>query len=354
VKFRTILFKYLHDTFIAWLLLGFVMFSHGVVFAQTVTNPGFESGTTGWTCDMEVNAASVYGGTGSDKVAEVDGHTNASSTADDRLLCQTITGFIVGAVYALEFDATRRASPSTPTTVSVTVSVAGALSAVVTRTGGWNMLRERLFFTATSTSHALRIKPDFTTSYGMLFDNFSVYVSSPLPIELVRFDAKPATNGVAIEWATASEHNNAGFEVQRSADLVVWESVSEVDGVGDGQLMNTYGTRDPSPLEGVSYYRLKQIDHDGTEAISEVRSVTYTPDRNTLLVWPNPASDQLTIRLDESDPSAQIFNALGQSMAIAQERIGSTVDLNIASLPAGSYCARTMGPQPKACWFIKQ
>ena len=61
------------------------MFSHGVVFAQTVTNPGFESGTTGWTCDMEVNAASVYGGTGSDKVAEVDGHTNASSTADDRL-----------------------------------------------------------------------------------------------------------------------------------------------------------------------------------------------------------------------------------------------------------------------------
>ena len=188
----------------------------------------------------------------------------------------------------------------------------------------------------------------------MLFDNFSVYVSSPLPIELVRFDAKPATNGVAIEWATASEHNNAGFEVQRSADLVVWESVSEVDGVGDGQLMNTYGTRDPSPLEGVSYYRLKQIDHDGTEAISEVRSVTYTPDRNTLLVWPNPASDQLTIRLDESDPSAQIFNALGQSMAIAQERIGSTVDLNIASLPAGSYCARTMGPQPKACWFIKQ
>ena len=116
----------------------------------------------------------------------------------------------------------------------------------------------------------------------MLFDNFSVYVSSPLPIELVRFDAMPLINGVAIDWATASEHNNAGFEVQRSGDLVLWESVSEVEGLGDSQLMTTYGTLDPSPLEGVSYYRLKQIDNDGTEAISDVRSVTYTSRRNAL------------------------------------------------------------------------
>ena len=140
------------------------MCSDGIVFAQTITNPGFESGTTGWTCQMEVNAVSVYGGTGSNKVAEVDGDANASSTADDRLLCQTITGFVVGAVYALEFDATRRTSASTPATVSVTLTVSGALSAVITRTGGWNLARERLFFTATSTSHALRITPNFTTS----------------------------------------------------------------------------------------------------------------------------------------------------------------------------------------------
>ncbi|MBP6312579.1 MAG: T9SS type A sorting domain-containing protein [Flavobacteriales bacterium] len=329
-------------------------FSAGPIMAQAFINPGFESGTTGWTCQMEVNSASVYGGTGSNKVAEVDGHTNASSTADDRLLCQTLSGFTVGSVYALEFDATRRASASTPATVTVTVSVSGALSTTVTRTGGWNMVRERLYFTATSTSHALSITPNFTTSFGMLFDNFNIYVSSPLPIELVRFDARPVANVVEIDWATASERNNALFRVERSVDLDYWEAVAEVAGAGDSQIMKTYGVLDNAPMEGLSYYRLKQVDLDGTEAISAVRTVNFSNRSSELFVWPNPAIDRISVQLDEEGASARLFNAIGQLLTVAQERNGNMIVLDVASLPAGSYYVRCTSAHARTASFVKQ
>ena len=194
---------------------------------------------------MEVNAASVYGGTGSNKVAEVDGHTNPNSTADDRLLCQTITGFTVGAVYLLEFDATRRNSSSTPTSVSVTVAMVGVASTTVTRTGGWNMVRERFLFAPSATSHELRITPNFTTSFGMLFDNFSISVASPLPVELLRFEAWPGADRVDLEWATATERNNAVFVVERSADGFNFSMVDMVGAVGNSVSLEVRATAKP-------------------------------------------------------------------------------------------------------------
>ncbi|MCB0770157.1 MAG: hypothetical protein KDC00_07105 [Flavobacteriales bacterium] len=322
---------------------------------QTITNPGFESGTTGWSsCPLEINSASVYGGPGSNKVAEVDGHNNAASTADDRLLCQTISGFTVGAVYLLEFDATRRPNATTPNPVSVTVSIVGAASTTVTRSGGWNMVRERILFAPTATSHQLRISPNFTVSYGMLFDNFSLIVASPLPVELVHFDASPINDAVELRWATASERNNAGFVVERSADLIDWERVSEVHGAGDSQTMNTYATVDRSPLEGVSYYRLKQIDLDGTEDHYGVRSVTFTSHRTELAIWPNPATDKVHVRLDGPEATFELFNGLGQAMVVPQERSGNAVLFDIASLPTGSYHLVATGAQRGMTRFFKE
>ena len=72
------------------------------------------------------------------------------------------------------------------------------------------------------------------------------------------------------------------------------------------------------------------------------------------MVWPNPATDRLTISLNNADPTVQVFNAPRQPMALAQQNIGNTVVLNIASLSAGSYLARTMGAEAKATWFFKE
>lgn len=345
--------QFLKNTFAAWITLALMGLAHQSV-GQSFTNPGFESGTTGWTCAMEVNSASVYGGSGSNKVAEVDGHINANSTADDRLLCQTVTGFTVGSVYMLEFDATRRQAAQTPATVSVRVKLGGALDATVTRTGSWNMVRERLVFTATATSLDLHISPNFTTSFGMLFDNFNITMVSPLSVTLVRFEASPTMDAVELEWATATERNNAVFVLERSADLEAWEPIAEVEGAGNSQTMITYGTKDQQPLQGTSYYRLKQIDHDGTEDISQVRPVHFSQHGPDLFAWPNPAKDLLHVQIDGPNSSAQVFNALGQQMHVAQEWIGNVVALHIAALPSGTYQVRTGDPRMGTARFIKE
>ncbi len=343
----------LKNTFAVWSTLALVGASVPCV-GQSFTNPGFESGTTGWTCAMEVNSASVYGGTGSNKVAEVDGHLDPNSTADDRLLCQTITGFTVGAVYLLEFDATRRNSSSTPTSVSVTVAMVGVASTTVTRTGGWNMVRERFLFAPSATSHELRITPNFTTSFGMLFDNFSISVASPLPVELLRFEAWPGADRVDLEWATATERNNAVFVVERSADLEAWEPISEVEGAGNSQTMITYGTTDQQPLHGTSYYRLKQIEHDWTEELSQVRQVQFVRKGQDLVAWPNPATDRLQVQVDTPYSSAEVFNVLGQPVAVARELVGNVIVFDVAALTSGSYYVRTVGTRSGTASFVKE
>ncbi|MEZ4739679.1 MAG: hypothetical protein R2818_10105 [Flavobacteriales bacterium] len=333
-------------------LLAAAISMGGWCAGQSFVNPGFESGTTGWSgCPLEINSQSVYGGSGSNKVAEVDGHTNAASTADDRQLCQTLTGFTVGSVYILEFQASRRVSPSTPASVSVTVRMDNALNAVVTRTGGWNLAREQLVFVATLTTHTLHITPNFTTSFGMLFDNFNISVASPLPVELLHFDAQAVNNGVRVDWATGSEQNNAGFAVERSTDLIGWERVAYLPGAGNSQRTIDYQVMDERPLRGTSYYRLGQIDTDGREEYSAVKHVYVETAGSELSIWPNPATTVLHLRMD--DPArVEVLNTLGQRMPLEQRQGQGLVELGIGHLPPGQYTVR--GGSGRTARFIKE
>jgi hypothetical protein len=324
----------------------------GSLQAQSFTNPGFESGSTGWSgCPLELNPANVYGGPSTSMVAEVDGDNDPNTTTDDRVLCQTVSGFTVGAVYALEFDAVRRQTGPTPASVSVTISIDNVLDAIVTRTGGWNMQREHLTFTATSTSHTMRITPNFTGSHGMILDNFNYVVVSPLPVELLYFDARPTAQEVILDWATATEQENAGFTIERSQDLHQWEDLVHSPGSGNSQSMIVYQARDPRPLPGTSYYRLKQVDLDGTAALSDVRAVEWKADAS-MLVWPNPARSVVQVHSD-GPVKVQVFNAMGQEVQVPQQRTDLGALLSIEHLPSGPYYIRPQGPMGGVVRFIR-
>lgn len=337
------------------LILVLVALSFGPdCVGQSFTNPNFESGSSGWTdCPLEINPESVYGGSGSNMVAEVDGHNDANSTADDRRLCQTLTGLTPGAVYLLEFDATRRQGGSTPATVSVTVTVDDALSVVVTRTGGWNMVHESHTFAASTSSHTMQIAPDFTESYGMLFDNFNISVASPLPVQLLHFDAQALEAGVQLDWATGSEQNSAGFGVERSEDLESWAQVAYLSGAGNSQHTIAYQAVDDRPVHGTSYYRLRQIDTDGREELSTIKHVYVQPFGQALSVWPNPAVGRLYLRMADPGP-VEVLNALGQRMAVVQRQGLNGVELGIAHLPRGHYMVRCGTTAERSAHFIKE
>ncbi|MBW7466557.1 hypothetical protein ABID22_000562 [Pontibacter aydingkolensis] len=114
---------------------------------------------------------------------------------------------------------------------------------------------------------------------------------NPLPVELVQFKASVTNeNSVRLNWTTASEKDNDYFVIERSADGKHFSEVSRVTGSGTTSLRTSYTYTDNNPLTGASYYRLRQVDYDGTFEFSAMRSVTVKAVQGLILsVYPNPS-----------------------------------------------------------------
>lgn len=96
---------------------------------------------------------------------------------------------------------------------------------------------------------------------------------NPLPVELTEFSAQLIKHQVHLTWQTATEINNDYFEVERSIDGFEWETIDRIKGAGNSTVILNYTTLDRHPKTGVSYYRLKQTDYDGTFAYSHIESI---------------------------------------------------------------------------------
>ncbi len=171
--------------------------------------------------------------------------------------------------------------------------------------------------------------------------------ASPLPIELTYFYAQPTTDfDVNIEWATATELNNAFFTIERSADTKNWEGIRDMDGAHHSTNTIYYKYTDTKPLNGTSYYRLKQTDFDGMYTYSEIRSVYIDASASsTLLIYPNPVIEQICLSGNVGELSdIQLFNAMGQNMS-HQIRISPGIKsqfiLDLSRIPAGEYIIKT-------------
>ncbi|HEX8504749.1 MAG TPA: T9SS type A sorting domain-containing protein, partial [Hymenobacter sp.] len=189
-----------------------------------------------------------------------------------------------------------------------------------------------------------------TTYYGSQTVNgcestsrLAVTVSGPLPVELTAFTATadgPAA--VRLRWSTASERNNAGFDVERSPDGIRFAAIGWLAGAGSSSSPQAYTLRDaqlPSGA-GLVYYRLRQVDRDGTATHSPVRSVVLGPGH--LALYPNPAARRAAT-LTGAVPGAAVtvHDALGRPVtAAAADASGTAVLALPAGLPAGVYVVR--------------
>ncbi len=120
-----------------------------------------------------------------------------------------------------------------------------------------------------------------------------------LPIELLGFNATLNDRAeVELDWATALEIENDYFTVERSADGIEFEQVVEVPGAGNTSIMHVYDAIDANPLPGLSYYRLKQTDFDGTFTYSKMAAVNiFKSDvEATMVVYPNPSSGNINVK----------------------------------------------------------
>lgn len=153
----------------------------------------------------------------------------------------------------------------------------------------------------------------------------SISSNNPLPVELLRFTAVPNGPQVDLAWSTASEHNSAFFTVERSADAAHFQPVLELAAAGNSQQELHYAASDVRPLTGLSYYRLRQTDLDGSSSLSSTVPVFFGGNDHGLAVL---YTADLPLLAHQLPP-------------------GSRLDLlDAAGRPIGSMTVDREGPQP--------
>lgn len=182
----------------------------------------------------------------------------------------------------------------------------------------------------------------------------SINSENPLPITLLNFDAQAAGAVVDLFWATASEMNNEHFTVERSADGNTFLPLLRVPGAGYSTVTLEYSAVDEAPLQGLSYYRLRQTDYDGTSTLSNVVSVRTT----------HLSSEPLSVHVGdgslrafhsfEAGSSYSILDMTGRLVSRGSATEEDVLNVPVLGMPSGAYILRMQdGERSESVRFIR-
>lgn len=168
-------------------------------------------------------------------------------------------------------------------------------------------------------------------------------MSFALPVTLVDFTANRMSKlKVKLQWETATEQDNKGFEVERRLEhetafvTLRFVPTKAMDGNSSSRLQ--YSMVDPNGYGGISYYRLKQLDKNGRGAHSLIKAVKGMGETSvSVLLWPNPARGQFSVRMDGATGIKDAFITDASGKILRAMRLGNNEQVHVQGLPAGSY-----------------
>jgi hypothetical protein len=176
-----------------------------------------------------------------------------------------------------------------------------------------------------------------------------VTVIAPLPVELTRFDALAVRQDAVLSWATASELHNDHFTVQRSTTGSNFLPIGTIRGQGTSGRPNEYRFVDNGAgrlAAKTVYYRLQQVDLDGTPSYSPVRTVHFAAAAKALAtLYPNPSQGQLTLDLSSlatGTYTVQVLDLAGRVVR-TQQLAAVAAPLDLSGLPLGAYVVLVQG-----------
>ena len=341
-------------TFIFWGIIGIAQtITNGSVTGSPAANSGINNGNApGWSrCNFSPDLCSVsfpsYSGNSSVTTApSPDGGTWLGMASLAECAETTITGLTVGANYTMYFYGANFGTGTTifyggPAMPVISVGSTSQTFSIPQAANTWNLYS--MNFTADATTMVLEVvAPNVSGSYsnaGSFYASLDGFTFiQPLPVELIEFDAQPddINQIVHLNWATASEIENDYFRIEKSDDLISWSTVEEIQGSGTTTNTQYYTTTDRSPFEGTSYYRLIQYDFDGTETISEIKSIHLKSIKAKLTIYPNPSSGKIKLNVNGDFNKIQISDALGRIVYSSSSKF---TELN---LPKGVYTAKVL------------
>lgn len=167
-------------------------------------------------------------------------------------------------------------------------------------------------------------------------------VTSALPVRLISFAGNTEKNAVILTWSTAWEEQNQGFEIQRSTNALNFERIGYVDGKSTVKTRSDYMFKDNNVHSGQTYYfRLKQLDSDGSFEFSRIISVNPNPGEGSF-VFPNPSKGSFTVTTKSNNTDDfKLYNAFGTEIPIDTHRADKMPDSFVISpkgiIPPGIY-----------------
>lgn len=192
-------------------------------------------------------------------------------------------------------------------------------------------------------------------SDNIFFDiSNSFEIQGALPVTFIRFEARLKTERNALlNWQTASESNNQGFEVE-----IAHGNVSQFKNVGFVNA-NTSGVYDftvPNLADGLWYFRLNQVDHNGNSRYSPVRVLSIGQYRDQVVLFPNPTEDIVHIQLFEvtsDEIQIRIINELGQVVeSLPSTPISENIPVSVQHLAAGNYWIEVQTEDFRQCYRL--
>ena len=181
--------------------------------------------------------------------------------------------------------------------------------------------------------------------------NFATITVEPVPVELISFTYEITSQGdVTLNWITATETNNMGFEIERASSMTTpiqgWSQIGFVEGHGTTTEIQFYNFTDKNVIPGKQFYKLKQIDFDGSYEYSPVLEInilvplTFSLEQN----YPNPFNPVTNIRFQIAEQglvSIKVYDLLGKEVAVLvneeKEAGNYEVEFDATSLSSGMY-----------------
>lgn len=226
--------------------------------------------------------------------------------------------------------------PLNVTTGSVTVNSGGTFHVTTTLTFGAGatividelLICESVLTNSSAITGSGRIYADTYTELGSN--------TTTLPVELIHFSVQKSNIENILTWSTASEVNNDYFEVQRSFDGVNFEEITSINGAGNSASQTDYSYTDVITSTQNIYYRLKQVDFDGTHTYSNVKSVS--PDKYEFEIVQSRMSNQFSVVSNtEAMNTIEVYDQAGNRVSSVEKKFNKGDQYNFSFQKSGLY-----------------
>ena len=183
------------------------------------------------------------------------------------------------------------------------------------------------------------------TGAATVYDNCTS-AAVALPVTLTDFQVKTAGTAVQVYWETEQEANNNYFVVEHSTDGIHFETLSD-QVEGKGKSGGRYTWLHAAPVPGKNYYRLLQVDVDGSSQYLGIRAATVAGGVTQAQVFPNPADERVVVSLPLDNASQLVITLTDmngkQVLRNTVEPGVSALELDLSALPSGPYCVVIAG-----------